>query len=906
VAELFVRGVAVDWSGVLPAPAGHVDLPTYAFDRQHYWLHATEPATDAASLGLAGADHPMLGAVVQLPQSDGLVFTSRLSLRSHPWLADHAVRGVVIVPGTGLVELAVRAGDEAGCSVLDELVIEAPLVVPRHGGVRVQVALSGPGEHGARTVEVYSLREDAAADGGADTWTRHASGVLVPAQPGRGGAGFDVAAWPPPGAQPVDISGGYGRLAQVGYGYGPTFQAVRAVWRRGSDDDAEIFAEVALPEEQRKEAGRFGIHPALLDAALHSTILSAAADDGERNTQELSLPFAWNGLRLHAAGAAVLRVRVAKPEPDAMSLEAVDEAGGLVVTMDSLVGRPVTNDQLATAADTVRADSLFRVAWTGLPTARGVPAPSWLPVADAEQVATLADDVLSGVDAPAAVVMAAVSDGTGEDTVLALTTRVLDVVQCWFAGGGLEESRLVVATRGAVPAGDGTVSDPAGAAVWGLVRAAQAENPDRIVLIDLDPASADGAEPVLGSVLASGEPQVAVRGTALSVPRLTRAIGAVPDAPAVFGPEGTVLVTGGTGSLGGLVARHLVTRHGVRRLVLASRRGPAAEGVNDLVADLTGQGAAVSVVACDMSDRDQVADLLTEHRPTGIVHTAGVSDAGVIGTVTPDRLAEVFAPKVDAVRHLDELTRGMELDAFVVYSSVSGVFMGAGSGSYAAANAFLDGLMASRRAAGLPGLSLAWGLWEQNTGMAAGTDDLTRSRMNRRGGLLPMTPEDGMELFDAAAESGQAVLVPAKLDLRGVRADAAAGTGVPHLLRGLVRAGRQLAHTVGAADERELADRLAGLPADEQSKVLLDMVRTQVAAVLGHSASHHIDADQGLFEIGFDSLTAIELRNRLRTITGKKISPNLVFAHPTPEMLAAHLHELMCGEQAAAPVAISV
>jgi rifamycin polyketide synthase module 9/10 len=316
----------------------------------------------------------------------------------------------------------------------------------------------------------------------------------------------------------------------------------------------------------------------------------------------------------------------------------------------------------------------------------------------------------------------------------------------------------------------------------------------------------------------------------------------------------------------------------------------------------------VTVVACDVSGRDQVADLLASVPGlSGVVHTAGVSDAGVIGTVTPDRLAEVFAPKVDAVRHLDELTRDRDLDAFVVYSSVSGVFMGAGSGSYAAANAYLDGLMAARRAAGLPGLSLAWGLWEQDTGMAAGTDEQARSRMTRRGGLLQMTPAEGMELFDAAAGSGQAMLVPAKLDLRGVRADAAAGTEVPYLLRGLVRVGRQLAHTASTGDERrQLSERLAGLPADEQATVLLDLVRTQVAAVLGHSATHHLDADQGLFEIGFDSLTAIELRNRLRDITGRKIAPNLVFAYPTPEMLAAHLHELMCGEQAATPVAVSV
>ncbi|GAA3435872.1 type I polyketide synthase [Kutzneria kofuensis] len=873
MADLFVRGVAVDWNGILPAATGRVSLPTYAFDHQHYWLRATETATDATSLGLAGADHPMLGAVVQLPQSDGLVFTSRLSLRTHPWLADHAVKGVVIIPGTGLVELAVRAGDEAGCSVLDELVIEAPLVVPRRGGVRVQVAVSGPDDNGSRTVDVFSRRDD----DNSGEWTRHATGVLTNAPVAQ--QRFDFAVWPPVDARPVDISDGYGRLAEVGYEYGTTFRAVRAVWRR----DDEIFAEIALPEDRREDAARFGIHPALLDAALHSTILIA---DGESDEREVSLPFAWNGLRLHAAGASVLRVRITNPEPDAMSLEAVDETGGLVVTMDSLVGRPISREQLdAAAAGTARANSLFRVDWTGLPVALGQVAPSWVAVADAEQVATLADDVLSGnAEAPAVAIM----EATGGD-VLELTTRVLDVVQCWLDGGGFEETRLVIATRGAVPAGDGAVTDPAGAAVWGLVRAAQAENPDRIILLDVD----GDVEPVLGAVIASGEPQVAVRGTALSVPRLTRAAGQLPDVPATFRPEGTVLVTGGTGSLGSLVAKHLAGRHGVRNLVLTSRRGPDAEGVDALVADLAEQGAKVSVVACDMADRDQVAALLTEHRPTAVVHTAGVADAGVIGTVTPEKLAEVFAPKVDAVRHLDELTRDLDLDAFVVYSSVSAVFMGAGSGSYAAANAFLDGLIAHRRSLGLPGLSLAWGLWQQTTGMAAGTDDLAKTRMSRRGGLLSLSPDEGMELFDAALGSGQPLLVPAKLDLGSVRADAAAGTAVPYLLRNLVRAGRKQARTVNVGDERgRLAERLAGLPAAEQKQVLLDVVRAQVASVLGYDASHHIDADQGLFELGFDSLTAIELRNRLRDITDRKIAANLVFAYPTAEMIAAHLHEL--------------
>ncbi|MGW7794221.1 polyketide synthase dehydratase domain-containing protein, partial [Streptomyces tricolor] len=271
VAHLFVRGAKVDWAAVLPKGATevHVDLPTYAFEHRHYWLQ-TAPATDAVALGQSTADHPLLGAVVEVPETGGVLFTSRLSLRSHPWLADHAVGGVVLVPGTGLVELAVRAGDEVGCGVLDELVIETPLVVPEQGGVRVQAAVGGPDANGLRSVAVYSAREDAAGEIGTEAWTRHATGTLtdtatVPAVPG---GTFDFTAWPPPGAErvEVDVDAFYSGLIEQGYTYGPVFQGLRAVWRRGG----EVYAEVALPDGQREEAARFGIHPAELDAALHA------------------------------------------------------------------------------------------------------------------------------------------------------------------------------------------------------------------------------------------------------------------------------------------------------------------------------------------------------------------------------------------------------------------------------------------------------------------------------------------------------------------------------------------------------------------------------------------------------------------------------------------------------------
>ncbi|MET8461394.1 type I polyketide synthase, partial [Streptomyces parvulus] len=881
MAELFVRGVPVDWSGVLPegAASGRVDLPTYAFDHQHYWLETAGSVTDAASLGQAAADHPLLGAMVELPHSDGLVFTSRLSLKAQPWLADHRVGGVVLVPGTGLLELAVRAGDEAGCGVLEELVTEAPLVVPEHGGIRVQVAVDGPDETGSRTVEIYSRREDAPGDGAA--WTRHATATLTIA-PTAPQQGFDFTAWPPPGASVVEPAGLQAELAERGYEYGPAFQGVRAVWRRGD----EVFAEVALPEEHREEAGRFGVHPALLEAVLNVPSVGAVAAEGDGVRQ----PLDWNGVVLHAVGASALRVRLLSAGPDTVALDAADETGGPVLSAQSLTLRALTAEQLARSADPSAAHSLYVLDWTQTPPAQdAAPEPTWVPVSTAEDVTVLAGT--EGV--PPVAVMEAVG-GDGEDAALDLASRVLAVVQAWLITDGLAESRLVVATRGAVPAGDGVVTDPAGSAVWGLVRAAQAENPDRIVLVDADPASADAATAVVAALARVDEPQIAVRGTALFVPRLARATGdLLPDTPSEIGAHGTVLVTGGTGSLGALAARHLVTRYGVRHLILASRRGPDAEGAEELAAELTALGAAVEITACDVSDRGQAEALLAkvpeEHPLRGVVHTAGVLDAGVIGTVTPERLARVFAPKVDAVRHLDELTRSLALDVFVVYSSVSAVFMGAGSGSYAAANAYLDGLMANRRAAGLPGLSLAWGLWEQTDGMAANTDDLVRSRMNRRGGLQAMPLTEGMELFHSALRATQSLLVPAKLDLRGVRAEAAAGGEIPHMLRGLVRPGRQTARAASTQDG-ELLRRLAGLSAADREKALIDLVRAQAASVLGHDGPDGVRADTAFRETGFDSLTSVELRNRLRAATGLQLPATLVFDYPNPRALARHLH----------------
>ncbi|MFD7256018.1 type I polyketide synthase, partial [Streptomyces sp. NPDC059895] len=880
-ADLYSRGVDVDWSDFLPAGPVAADLPTYAFQGRSYWLRDTGAAAgDPAALGQAGAGHPMLGAMVDVPESGGMLFTSRIGIATHPWLADHAVSGVVLLPGAGLVELAVHAGEQTGTPVLDELVIEAPLLVPAHGGLRVQVSLGAPDPQGRRTVGVYSAAEH---DG---VWRSHATGTLQPQGDDETDPGF-AAEWPPPDAEPVALDDFYPRLADHGYEYGPAFQGLRAAWRRGD----ELFAEVALDAAQLSDGRRFGVHPALLDAALHTGLLRAT---GGREG-ELGLPFAWNGVTLHAAGATGVRVRVTPTGGDGLAVQAADADGTPVFSIRSLLSRPVATAALAT--DRPHTDGLFHVDWRELPTRDTTSAPvDALVLTGPEDVTALADDP----DGPAPWAVHPVPSGTAFD----VTAEVLAIVQAWLARPELEDSRLVVRTRGAAPLG--ALRDPAAAAACGLVRAAQAENPGRIVLVDTDPEALDGTG-LPGAVVAAvdaGESQLAVRGEAVFVPRLVPAGTGDDGAGVAFDPEGVVVVTGGTGSVGGLVAGRLVAGHGVRHVVLASRSGRAEE----LRGELEAAGAlSVSVVACDVSDRAAVRELLAAlpggRRLSGVVHSAGVLDDGVVGELTPERLAAVFAPKVDAVHHLDEVVRELhpDVDAFVVFSSASGVFGAAGQGNYAAANAYLDALMSVRRAEGLPGLSLAWGLWRQASGMTGHLTGTDHARLSR-GGILPLDSDEGLDLFDAALTLGHAVLVPVKLDLAAARTNAQHNGGfVPPLLRALVRPPRRLARAHDAEAAAGFAARLVGLSPERQDALLLDLVQAQAAEVLGHDTRDAVAADGAFKDAGFDSLTAVELRNRLREATGVRLVATAVFDYPSPGALARHLREELTG--AAAPAA---
>ncbi|MCK9900254.1 SDR family NAD(P)-dependent oxidoreductase [Frankia sp. Cpl3] len=874
LARLHAHGGELDWAKTLPG-ARRVPLPTYAFQRGRYWLEAAPSGTDAGDLGLRPAQHPLLGAAVDLPDDAGAVFTGMLSRAAHPWLADHAVDGRPVLPGAALVELALRAAEQVGADTVRELTLDRPLALPDQGKIHIQVTVGAAGPDGARPLAVHS----SPPGGDQPHWSRHAVGTLAAPEAENRPAAPVSATWPPETATEIALDGAYDLMAEHGYDYGPAFQGLRRLWRDGD----EIHALVAPPAT---EAG-FGVHPALLDAALHPLALqTATAHRGSRTgTDMLRVPFSWAGVRLHArtvtgeggaAGTGGVRVRIVPAAADTVSLTVSDEHGAPVLTVDALALATVERGRFAAATDT---GSLFVLDWTPV---RGpsVTIPTGWAVLD-----------LSAGSPDAA--------GTARHAARA----ALRGVQEWLAADPLPGDRLVVVTRGAVAAaGNDTVPNPGAAAAWGLVRTAQTEHPDRFVLVDV----ADDAGPP--TALPAGEPQLALRGPAVLAPRLVRAP-AAPGLPAALSAAaqpadegaaaaagtrvgaGTVLVTGATGLLGGLVARRLVTAHGARRLLLVSRRGPAAAGADELIADLTALGAEVDLAACDVADRNALRTLLAGLPPdrplTAVVHAAGVLDDGTVEALTPERLDTVLGPKADAAWNLHELTQGLDLASFVLFSSVTGTLGTAGQGNYAAANAFLDALAQHRRARGLPAVSLAWGLWGADAGLGAELARADLARMARLG-IVPMSGDEGLRLFDAAFDTDRAVLVPARLELAAHRP---AGP-VPPPLWGLLGRPRRAGAAGARPDERTggLAALLGGLASEaERRDAVADLVRRSVATVLGYPAGDTVDAARAFTELGFDSLTAVELRNRLTAATGLSLPSTLVFDHPTPTALADHL-----------------
>ncbi len=1198
-AEAHVHGKSPNWESMFDdTDACRIDLPTYAFQRKRYWMDAGPGFVDASSLGVAAAEHPLLGAVVAQADSDEIILTGRLSLASHPWLADHKVHGMVLVPGTAMVELALHAGDRAGCPRVDQLVLHAPLIVGEHGGVAVQVVVGAWRESGERPVRIYSRIE---RDGADRAWTRHAEGVLSPTPDATPKQEFEQ--WPPEGAELIDVSELYPKLAALGYQYGPAFRGLRSVWRRG----AEVFVEAALPEQMKVDASRFGLHPVLLDAILHG--IGAGGILGE--SELTRLPFEWEGVSLYAVGATRLRARITLVGDDIVAVTLMDSCGTLVGRVDSLALQGVSPSQLrvSAAAD----DALYGLDWVALPTSNG----------SADGVVT---DNVTVLRCPTSTADgAALPDGTRR-----ALAHVLDRVQKWLSDDSRDEdARLVVLTCGAIAVDSSEdVADLGQAAVWGLLRTAQTENPGQILLADVDDwAHGDVA---VAEATSRDESQLALRDGVCFAPRLVRPTGEhigaaqlfeagacrlatlgngtldsrnlflrpwpesnrplelgevrigvrctgvnfrdvltaldlyphpgadvgsegsgvvleiaedvvgiapgdrvmgmfygagsvvvadhrtiapipsgwsyaqaaavptvfltayygladlarasagervlvhaatggvgmaavqlarhwgldvyataspgkwetlrsmgfdddhiatsravdfeqkfsaatdaagmdivlnsltgelvdaslrllprggrfiemgktdirdpgevaarhpgvkyrafdvfqagpdraqemlgelvkrfeaselrplpvrswdirhAPDAyrflsrarhigklvltvPTSLDPEGTVLIVGGTGVLGTLLARHLVSHHGARNLLLISRKGRAVDGAAAIESELTELGASVRIASCDAADRDALQGLLAEisveHPLTAVIHAAGVLDDAVFDAQTPRHLEAVLRPKIDAAWNLHELTACADLSAFVLFSSAASVFGSRGQANYAAANAFLDALAQRRRHQGLPGVSLAWGWWAQATGMTGHLDEHDRKRMSRVG-FVPMSSEEGLALFDAALRQPRSFVMPAQLDLAAIRSDSAV-TGLSPMFRGLIRATRRTAGSPAEVEScSDLRQRLAAMSASEREHELLDVVRSHAAAVLGHDSAEGVGTDQEFKELGFDSLGAVEFRNRLKSATGLKLPTTAIFDHPNPTALARYLIGALDTDGASAP-----
>ncbi|MDJ1134159.1 SDR family NAD(P)-dependent oxidoreductase, partial [Streptomyces iconiensis] len=1189
------------------------NLPTYPFQHHRYWLEGPSAQGDATSLGLDTLDHPFLSAATTLADGDTLLLSGRLSRRHHAWLVGHSVDDNALLPATAYLELAFQAAGWLDCGSVEELTLEAPLFLPEHGGVRLQVTVDPPDDEGRRAIRVHS-RPDIAGDGTLDeevVWSRHAAGVLAPAS---AQAGTPLEVWPPPGAAELDADGLYERLADLGYTYGAAFQNLCAAWAL----DHTVYSEVELAPEYHADAARFGIHPALLDSALHAMGLGDYLGEG------VQLPFTWSGASLQATGATTLRVALAPGEggENTVTLSVADPTGAPVARIEQLTLRPAPSGRPPAGPVRQASDALYELEWVEVAGPASEPTEALPPYRLAGPVGPFGDlPSLLGApverDAELTLLPVCVpGDGAGSGgtpaAVGAAVQDLLDRLRDVLADDADDNGPLVVLTHRAAPVLPGDFPELANAPLLGLLRSAATENPDRIILVDLDDEAASLC--ALPAALATGEPQLAVRGGELRVPRLTRSVpeaalevpgdgsawrletpGGSPDdlcaaphpaaeaplsqgqvriavraaglnfrdvltalgmvpvgaplgteaagtvletgpgvadisvgdrvfglvpgsvgpiavadrrliaripdgwsfaqaagVPAVFttayhglveladlrpgerllihsaaggvgmaalqlarhlgaevfataspgkwgalralglsaghlassrttdfesgfraatggegvdvvlnsltgdfidaslrllprggrfvemgiadlrDPEavasahegvsyhafellemdaervqetlrhvlalfergvleplpvsawdirrapaafryfsqarqvgkvvltvppadtddGTVLITGGTGALGAALARHLVAERGVRHLVLTGRRGERAPGAAELGAALTELGADVRIEACDASDREALFRLLgsipPEHPLTGVVHAAGVLDDGVLASLTPEKVTAVLRPKVDAAWHLHELTRHLDLRSFVLFSSASGLLGGAGQANYAAANVFLDALSRHRRGLGLPSTSLAWGMWEQSSGMTGHLAEADQERISR-GGLLPMSVPEGLALWDAALAADRPLLVPAPLDRAALRAQAEEGT-VPAMLRSVVRARAVRRAAQGTqVSAVPLADRLGTLLPAEREQLLLSLVRDQVAAVLGHVEADDIAAERAFKEIGFDSLTSVELRNRIGAASGLRLPTTLAFDFPTPAALAGHL-----------------
>ncbi|CAM2068432.1 SDR family NAD(P)-dependent oxidoreductase [Sulfidibacter corallicola] len=834
--QAWCRGVSVAWPEILPGRL--IDLPTYPFQHKPYRREsAAKQTADVRAAGLSAAEHPLLGAETPLAEDGDFLFTARISPRRLPWLRDHAVHGTVLFPGTGFLELAWAAARRLEKAAVEELTLAQPLVLHAERGVQLQLRVDATGGFA-----IHGRPED---DDQAP-WVPHALGRLSAAAPQPEP---ERLSWPPAGREAVAVDTLYDELSELGFAYGPAFRNLREVWR----DERALYAKVVLPERHAGEAEAYGMFPALLDAALHALYYVAHVND--EGPPQVRLPFHWQGASLWAGGARELLARL-EPDTAGARIALYDGGGNPLGTIRQLITRPATAEQVR-AALRREARHLYRLNWREI-------ALSQTPDDNTQRALIFKCAQAEGEGAATALIAAQTAAAQLSETTADETSR---------------DRPLVWLTRNAVAVEpDETLTRPQQASIWGLLRSARGEYPDRdLRLIDCD---ADTPEAALRAALAvQGEPEMALRGQRLFVPRLSPVSNleenatAEPQTPALRSrPDAAVLITGGTGELGRLVAERLVRDHAITHLILTSRRGSDAPGAASLRTALEALGARVHFVACDAADRDALAAAIDFSAIRGIVHCAGVLDDGLLAQMTPESLQRVWQPKAAGAWNLHCLTADHQLDFFILFSSAAGVLGGPGQGNYAAANSYLDALAGFRRAHGLPALSLAWGLWEQQgVGMTAhlGTADLARLA---RQGIGAFSVERGLEQLDAALKRPESLLIPMVLHLGRKSRDQ-----VPALLRDMAR----------PAPRRRAAAATAGQVMDADG--MLHMVRGEIASVLALPGAGAIPADKPLHELGLDSLMAVEIRNRLSQAVDMDLPTTLLFDYANAGTLAEYL-----------------
>ncbi len=913
--EAWANGVAVDWDTFFADyDAQPVSLPTYPFQRRRYLLDAPVVGGDASGAGLGDPNHPLLAAAIDSPAGQGIQLSGRLTAEAAPWLGDRTVFGEVVFPAAAQLELALAAARAAGLASVEQLDLEAPLVLPAGDAVQLRVGVGEPDADGRREFTIHSRPQ---LDGTSEPapWTLHAVGTLAAAAaegtaftPDADETAFATSAWPPEGAEELDPAVVYDRLAEIGVEHASRGRCLRGAWRRGED----LFAEVALGEDSAG-GGDFNIHPALLEAAALAGLQLLGEED------EAVLPAHWSGISLgspaHGTGAGSsapaegkLRVRLTRTA-EGVRLLACDEEGELALEVESLRGEPLEPGRISAAR---RRRSLYRREWVAVEeepahrrtrvAALGEVALSGLEGERYRDLDALCGAVADGAPLPD-VVLVEPLPGAGEGEQLAAAARTgaragLDLAQAWLAAGSLSGARLTVLTERAVAVAEGEDPDLPAATLWGLFYSAASEHPGRFAVLDRDarelPSSA------LTHALGTGttEPQLALRAGRVLAPRLAHpALGEVEATPPPLDPAATVLITGGLTGIGEAVARHLVTAHGARHLLLASRRGAETEGAAELIAELAELGAEATVAACDVADREQLRSLIEAipaERPLRmVIHSAAVLDNGAIESLDAERLDRVLRPKVDAAWALHELTREMGISQFLLFSSVAGLLGGPLQANYVAANAFLDALAAHRRANGLPATSLAWGGWARESSLVEALAEVDRKRLERSG-IVPFSIEQGVELFDAARAGEDSLLAPVGLDLAALREQAAIGV-LPASLRDLV------ALPGGDAGGANLRERLVGMPPPERQAAVLDLVLAEAATVLGHDSGTRVDAEMPLPELGLDSLGTVELRNRVAAATGVRVTMLALSDSPTLAAVASYIAEQLDRNEDVAP-----